>query len=509
MRLIHTLAGLQTALADREAVGFVPTMGALHPGHGALIRAARQEHRTVVVSIFVNPLQFAPGEDFAQYPRTLEADEALCASWGVDILFAPTVPELLGSAPLTQVVPPVTLTQNLCAPHRPGHFTGVATIVTLLLQMIRPHTLYLGQKDAQQVAILQRVIQDLRLGVQVRVVPTVREADGLALSSRNRYLNPAQRPQAGRIYQGLHRAETLFQQGERQAGVLVEAVAQELAQESALKIQYIELIHPPTLQPLTRIETEGLLAVAVFLGDVRLIDNVLLKSRLPVVAIDGPAGAGKSTVSRLVAQRLGLTYLDTGALYRAVTWAVLRSGVPLADAVGVAEVAASTPVELRWQPDLRVFVAGEDCTDIIRTPEVTQAVSQVAAQPAVRQVLLYIQRQYGQRGGIVVEGRDIGTTVFPTAELKIFLTASVQERAQRRWQELQQQGITGLDVAAIAQAIQKRDAQDSQRQVSPLRQAADAVVIDSDGLDVAGVVAQIVAVWQTRSQFQSQSAAQL
>ncbi|WP_247215383.1 bifunctional pantoate--beta-alanine ligase/(d)CMP kinase [Synechococcus sp. C9] len=500
MRLIRTLAGLQTALADQNDRGFVPTMGALHAGHEALIRAARQAHRLVVVSIFVNPLQFAPQEDFAQYPRTLAADQALCEALGVDILFAPTTEELLGSVPLTQVVPPATLTQTLCAVHRPGHFTGVATIVTLLLQIIRPHTLYLGQKDAQQVAVLRRVIQDLRLGVQVRVIPTVREADGLALSSRNRYLNPAQRHRAGAIYRGLQGAERQFQQGERQAAVLMAAVRQELAQEADIKIQYIELVHPDTLQPLDAIETVGLLAVAVFLGEVRLIDNVLLKCRLPVVAIDGPAGAGKSTVSRLVAQRLGLTYLDTGALYRAVTWAVLRSGVPLTDAVGVAEVAAQAQVELRWQPDLRVFLAGEDCTNIIRTPAVTQAVSQVAAQPAVRQILLGIQRRYGQRGGIVVEGRDIGTTVFPDADLKIFLTASVQERAQRRWRELQQQGVGDVDVAAIAQAIQERDAQDSQRQVSPLRQAADAVVIDSDGLDVAGVVEQIVRVWHTRNQ---------
>lgn len=500
MRLIHTLAGLQTALADQEDTGFVPTMGALHSGHLALIRAARQEHATVVVSIFVNPLQFGSEEDLARYPRLGAADQVLCEQAGVDILFVPTAEELLGAAPLTHVVPAASLTQTLCARHRPGHFTGVATIVTLLLHLVRPHTLYLGQKDAQQVAILQRVIRDLHLGVGVRVIPTVREADGLACSSRNAYLNPAQRQRAGRIYQGLQRAEALFRAGERQAAVLVAAVQQELAQAPAFTIQYIELVHPATLAPLTEIETEGVLAVAVFLDDVRLIDNVLLKSRLPVVAIDGPAGAGKSTVSRLVAQRLGLTYLDTGALYRAVTWAVLRAGVSLTDAVGVAEVAAQAQVELRWQPELRVFLAGEDCTGVIRTPAVTQAVAQVAAYPAVLQVLLGIQRQYGQRGGIVVEGRDIGSTVFPEAELKIFLTASVQERAQRRWQELQQQGITGLDVAAIAQAIQERDAQDSQRRVSPLRQAADAVVIHSDGLDVAQVVERIVAAWQTRSQ---------
>ncbi|WP_448379771.1 bifunctional pantoate--beta-alanine ligase/(d)CMP kinase [Gloeomargarita sp.] len=500
MRLVRTVAGLHTALADREDVALVPTMGALHAGHGALIQAARQEHRTVVVSIFVNPLQFGPQEDFARYPRTLAADVAFCEALGVDVVFAPAVSELLGNREVTQVVPPVDLTQTLCAPHRPGHFTGVATIVTLLLHLVRPQALYLGQKDAQQVAVLQRVIRDLRLGVPVRVIPTVREADGLACSSRNRYLQPHQRQQAAVIYRGLQRAERLFQQGERQAAVLVAAVQQELAQASDLTIQYIELVDPETLQPLTQIETAGLLAVAVWVGEVRLIDNVVLKCRLPVVAIDGPAGAGKSTVSRLVAQRLGLTYLDTGALYRAVTWAVLRAGVALTDAVGVAEIAAQAQVELRWQPELRVFLDGDDCTEVIRSMAVTQAVAQVAAQPAVRQILLGIQRQYGRRGGIVVEGRDIGTTVFPDAELKIFLTASVEERAQRRWRELQQQGVTGVDVATIAAAIRERDAQDSQRRVSPLRQAADAVVIDSDGLDVAGVVERILAAWQRRCQ---------
>ncbi|MCS7293609.1 MAG: bifunctional pantoate--beta-alanine ligase/(d)CMP kinase [Gloeomargarita sp. SKYBB_i_bin120] len=496
MRLVRTVAGLRAALANRQGVGFVPTMGALHPGHGALIQACRRENDTTVVSIFVNPLQFGPQEDYARYPRNLDADLALCAQLGVDVVFAPEVAELLGSGDLTQVVPPAHLTQHLCAPHRPGHFTGVATIVTLLLQLVRPQTLYLGQKDAQQVVILRRVIQDLQLGVQVRVIPTVREPDGLAYSSRNAYLDAQARSQARWIYQALQQAETRFRQGERQAAALLETARAVLAQEPALTIQYLELVHPETLQPLTVVETEGILAVAVVLASVRLIDNVWLRSRLPMVAIDGPAGAGKSTVSRLVAERLGLTYLDTGALYRAVTWAVLQAGVDPQDPVAVAEQVTPLQLELRWQPELRVYVNGEDCTDFLRTTAVTQAVSQVAAQPAVRQKLLRIQRQYGQRGGIVVEGRDIGTTVFPEAEVKIFLTASVQERAQRRWRELQQQGITDVDVAAIARAIAERDAQDSQRAVSPLRQAPDAVVIDSDGLTIEEVVAQIVSVWQ-------------
>ncbi|MCS7030862.1 MAG: bifunctional pantoate--beta-alanine ligase/(d)CMP kinase [Gloeomargarita sp. SKYG116] len=496
MRLVRTRAGLRTALANQQDVGFVPTMGALHPGHVALVQASRREHAVTVVSIFVNPLQFGPQEDYDRYPRTLDADLALCEQLGVDIVFAPTVAELLGSGELTQVVPPPRLTQHLCGPHRPGHFTGVATIVTLLLQLVRPKTLYLGQKDAQQVVILRQVIQDLQLGVQVRVIPTVREPDGLAYSSRNAYLAGEARQRAACIYRGLQRAETLFRQGERQAATLLAAVQAELAQEPALTVQYLELVDATTLQPLTVVETEGILAVAVWLAGVRLIDNVWLKCRSPVVAIDGPAGAGKSTVSRLVAQRLGLTYLDTGALYRAVTWAVLRAGIAPADQVAVAELVAQLQLELRWQPELRVYVNGEDCTDWIRTPAVTQVVSQVAAQPAVRQVLLNIQRRYGQQGGMVMEGRDIGTTVFPDAEVKIFLTASVQERAQRRWRELQQQGVTDVDLAAIAEAIAQRDAQDSQRAVSPLRQAPDAVVINSDGLTIQDVVERIVAVWQ-------------
>ncbi|MEN9227764.1 MAG: bifunctional pantoate--beta-alanine ligase/(d)CMP kinase [Gloeomargarita sp. GXS_bins_116] len=495
MRLVRTRAGLQTALANRQDVGFVPTMGALHPGHAALIRAARQEHTTTVVSIFVNPLQFGPQEDYQRYPRTLEADVALCASLGVDVVFAPEVAELLGAGEITQVVPPASLTQHLCAPHRPGHFTGVATIVTLLLQLVRPRTLYLGQKDAQQVVILQRVLRDLELGVQVRVVPTVREPDGLAYSSRNAYLNGAARQRAGCIYRALQQAEILFRQGERQAGALLAAVQAVLAQEPALRVQYLELVDAVTLQPVTVVETEAILAVAAFLDGVRLIDNLWLRCRAPILAIDGPAGAGKSTVSRLVAQRLGLTYLDTGALYRAVTWAVLQGGIDPTDRVAVAELVARLHLELRWQPELRVYVNGVDVTDVIRTPEVTQVVSQIAAQPAVRQVLLALQRQYGQRGGIVMEGRDIGTTVFPEAEVKIFLTASVQERAQRRWRELQQQGVTDVEVGTIAEAIAARDAQDSQRAVSPLRQAADAVVIDSDGLTIQEVVDRIVAVW--------------
>ncbi|MBE9079745.1 bifunctional pantoate--beta-alanine ligase/(d)CMP kinase [Romeria aff. gracilis LEGE 07310] len=510
MRLLHTAEGLRCCLAQggTGSVGLVPTMGALHAGHLSLIDRARRETDRVVVSIFVNPLQFGPGEDLDRYPQTLEQDCDRCNAAGADIVFAPTPRSLYGTphpaaADLTQVTPPAAMIAGLCGQSRPGHFQGVATVVTKLLNLVQPSRAYFGRKDAQQLAILKRLVQDLNLPVQIVDCPIVREADGLALSSRNRYLGPAERAQATILYQSLSAAETAFQAGVRLSSELVAIVKSGLATTPAAQPEYVALVHPDSLEPLEEIRTMGLLAIAARVGTTRLIDNICLRSRAPIIAIDGPAGAGKSTVARLVAHQLGLLYLDTGAMYRALTWYVLEQGTDPQDPVAVAELLPHCQIRLTAQvvqddqpQPSEVWVNDRPVTQAIRSAEVTAQVSTVAAQAAVRQRLVQQQQQYGQQGGVVADGRDIGTQVFPQAELKIFLTASVAERAQRRQRDLQalEQPVPELEV--LAETIRERDRKDSTRAISPLRQAKDAIEVSTDALTIEQVVDQITALYR-------------
>lgn len=506
----HNIADAKRSVVP--SVGLVPTMGALHAGHLSLIEQARQENDWVVVSIFVNPLQFGPNEDFQRYPRTLDADRTLCEKAGVDVIFAPPAQELYGTAfqpnseTVTQVLPPSSMMARMCGQFRPGHFPGVATVVTKLLSVVQPDRAYFGQKDAQQLAIIKRLVADLNLPVTIVGCPIVRERDGLALSSRNQYLSATERSQATILYRGLKRAERAFQDGKTLREELIDIVKTELATVPEVKPQYIDLVHPDTMAPLEQVEDTGLLAIAAHAGSTRLIDNVLLKTRKPILAIDGPAGAGKSTVARNVAETLGLLYLDTGAMYRAVTWLVMQSGIDIRDEAAIAELASQCEIELESQapeqpsssvsssslPTLRVWINGQDVTQEIRSLEVTANVSAIAAQCAVRQELVKRQQAYGRRGGIVMDGRDIGTHVFPDAELKIFLTASVQERARRRQQDLG----SPIALEELEQSIRERDRLDSTRPVSPLRKAEDAIEIQTDNLSIDEVKAKIICLYQ-------------
>ncbi|HCF29587.1 MAG TPA: cytidylate kinase [Cyanobacteria bacterium UBA11049] len=514
----------------QKTVGLVPTMGALHQGHLSLIQRARQENDTVIVSIFVNPLQFGPTEDYQRYPRALDRDRQLCEQAGVDVIFAPTPEEMgmgqgdkgdkeakhptphnapglkLGNpptilapshpAPLTQVVPPPEMTSVLCGRSRLGHFQGVATIVTKLLNLVQPDRAYFGQKDAQQLAIIKRLVQDLNIPVEIVGCPTVREASGLAMSSRNQYLTTEEKQHSTLLYRGLQRAKQAFEAGERSNGALIAAVKQELAASSAVQIEYVELVHPTTLMPLEQVEELGMVAIAARLGAARLIDNIILRDRPPIVAIDGPAGAGKSTVARLVAKQLGLLYLDTGAMYRALTWLVLQLEIPFEDECAIAELASKCQIQLAPSADLeqpvRVWINEQEVTQEIRSLQVTSRVSAIAAQSAVRQVLVKKQQHWGQKGGLVAEGRDIGTNVFPDAEVKIFLTASVPERAKRRQQDFQAQGQMNVSLEQLEQDIAARDWKDSTRDIAPLQKAADAIEIQTDGKTVAQVTDEIV-----------------
>ena len=521
VKVLKTIEGLKSCLAiwrqpsaatypEIASVGLVPTMGALHQGHISLIQRARQENDRVVVSIFINPLQFGPNEDLEAYPRTLEEDIAKCEAAQVDAIFCPHPYTLYGAAIarstlLTQVVPPEALIQNLCGPRRPGHFAGVTTVVAKLFNLVTPNRAYFGRKDAQQLAIIKQMVTDLNWPVKVIGCGIVRESDGLAYSSRNQYLTATQRHQATTLYAGLQAAKTAFVEGERQAQSLIAAAETKINPVPSIGVEYLELVHPETLQPMTQVDTVGLLAIAAHLGNTRLIDNVLLRSRRPIVAIDGPAGAGKSTVARLVADQIGLMYLDSGAMYRAVTWQVLQLGIEPADEVAVAEILADCHIRLASEPApagqvglTRVWVNDQEVTQMIRSTHVTGNVSTVAAQPAVREVLLTQQQAYGDQGGVVMEGRDIGTQVFPFAELKVFLTASVQERARRRQRDMAAQKQPPMSLEALERAIDDRDRQDSTRRVAPLRQAEDAIELCSDGLSIPQVVDKIVELYRDR-----------
>lgn len=515
MRLFRTVAGLRSELErywQQRTIGLVPTMGALHAGHLSLMARAVAENDVVVTSIFVNPLQFEPGSDLSQYPRTLDQDCQVCEQVGVHVVFAPTASELYGEKTVTQssearyrftqVVPPESMLGVLCAPHRPGHFQGVATIVTKLLNIVQPTNAYFGEKDAQQLAIIRRLVSDLNLPVTIQACPIVREPSGLAYSSRNQYLTPQQKAQATLLFQSLQTAHQAFKAGELEAQKLIPLVKQELARDRALAVEYIELVNPDTLKPLARVKNKGLLAIAAYVGSTRLIDNILLRQRHPIVAIDGPAGAGKSTVTRRVAEELGLMHLDTGAMYRALTWLVLQAGIPLDDQSAIAELASQAQIQLiapeSPQAPPRVQVDGQEVTEAVRSAEVTAHVSAIAAQSAVRRELVKQQQRWGEKGGIVAEGRDIGTAVFPDAELKIFLTASLTERARRRQKELIERGIATNDLAQLEQEIERRDTYDSRRQVSPLRKAPDAIEIQTDNLTVEEVIAQIVELYRQR-----------
>ena len=280
MEILHTVAELrQWSRQERNdggyTIGVVPTMGALHAGHASLIRAARASVGFVAVSIFVNPTQFGPNEDYARYPRTFEADCALAEAEGADVVFAPSVGELYpaGAATFVEVEGP---SSRLDGASRPDHFRGVATVVAKLLIATEADRAFFGQKDAAQIAVIRRMVADLRLPAEIVVCPIVREPDGLALSSRNAYLSPSERIQALTLSRAIRQAEVLVAAGERRSSALVEAARQIFAAESTVRKDYIELVDWATLLPVETAAPGTLFAVAAWVGATRLIDNAVI-----------------------------------------------------------------------------------------------------------------------------------------------------------------------------------------------------------------------------------------
>lgn len=276
MHVLETVEAVRQVRSQLGTLGMVPTMGYLHEGHLSLVRKAKQECGAAAVSIFVNPTQFGANEDLSRYPRDLERDLSLLRSVGTDLVFVPSVEEMYPNG-FSTFVDLEGVTSVLEGAKRPGHFRGVATVVTKLLNIVQPNRAYFGQKDAQQTIVIRTMVRDLNIPTEIVIEPIVREADGLAMSSRNVYLTPEQRAAAPVLYQALLAAQQRYQQGERNANSLRSGIKQQISSEPLAQIDYVSIAHPWTLQELEQIDEVGaLISLAVRFGNTRLIDNIIL-----------------------------------------------------------------------------------------------------------------------------------------------------------------------------------------------------------------------------------------
>lgn len=257
-----------------QSVGFVPTMGYLHEGHGSLIEAARRENDKVVVSIFVNPMQFGPSEDLASYPRDLKKDSALCESLGVDLIFHPE-PEEMYHPNFRSFVDMTVLTEELCGLSRPVHFRGVCTVVSKLFHIVQPDRAYFGQKDAQQLAVIRHMVEDLNMDLEIVGCPIIREEDGLAKSSRNTYLSPGEREAALVLSRSIALGQKMVEDGEQDAGRVIAAMKEMIEKEPMARIDYVKAVDGRTMQQITAVRRPMLVAIAVYIGSTRLIDNFI------------------------------------------------------------------------------------------------------------------------------------------------------------------------------------------------------------------------------------------
>ena len=279
MKICHTINEMRAARratrGEGKTVGLVPTMGALHEGHLSLVRMAKAQCDRVAVSIFINPLQFGRNEDLAKYPRDFDRDRDLLEREGVDFIFAPTVEEMYPAGAVTYVTVE-GLSDKLCGGSRPGHFRGVTTVVSKLFHIVEPDRAFFGQKDAAQSTIIRRMVRDLNIPVQVVIGPIVRDPDGLAMSSRNAYLDASQRQSALVLHRSLVALQERFDRGEREVQALIEAGRQVFAEDPSVRLDYFEIVDPETLDPVDHLSHGALVAVAAFVGKARLIDNIVL-----------------------------------------------------------------------------------------------------------------------------------------------------------------------------------------------------------------------------------------
>ncbi|WP_269621926.1 bifunctional pantoate--beta-alanine ligase/(d)CMP kinase [Prochlorococcus marinus] len=483
-------------------INFVPTMGGLHKGHQELIKSAKnysekQINTQVLLSIFVNPLQFGINEDFTKYPRNLDHDCELAYEAGANIIWAPSLEDIFpgGKESHFTIKAPLKLHKQLCGAYRENHFDGVATVVLRLLKLIKPKMLFLGEKDWQQLLVLRQLISDLDLEVKIKSIPTIREEDGLPFSSRNLYLSQQERANALLLPSLMAKASRDFKSN---ISIDLNQMKSYLEQNN-LKVEYIETVNCKNLTKVNHRESKlCLLAAAIQSGSTRLIDHTFLMKRNPIVAIDGPAGAGKSTVTKAFAKQLGLIYLDTGAMYRAVTWFIQKENIDIGNHKDLVMALENINLDIHLSQSgaQHVLLNNEDITHEIRSPKITSQVSLIAANKEIRNKLTKQQQKLGQKGGLVAEGRDIGTAVFPDAELKVFLTASPKERAKRRAHDLKNQGFEVPNLLDLEEQIKERDKLDSTRAIAPLLKAKDAQELKTDGMNVDEVIETLISMFR-------------
>ncbi len=494
---------LKTWLANQnKPIMFIPTMGSLHDGHSSLIKQAKDyfssKNPQTLVSIFVNPLQFGPKEDFTKYPRNQRKDFHSAMQAGANAVWTPSFEDIFpeGAENHFQIKAPQKLTSKLCGIKRPGHFDGVATVVLRLLQIIKPEILILGEKDWQQLIIIRRLVEDLEIPTQIKSFPTYRDVNGMAYSSRNQYLSPTEKKNALTLSRELKSAKDLYKQ---EKPINIKRITSNLMQNN-LDIEYLKLVDIELLEEKKYFKNICLLAAAVKCGSTRLIDHTFLMRRFPIVAIDGPAGAGKSTVSKAFAKKVGLLYLDTGAMYRAITWFIQSKGIAYDNEQKVVEAIKDCELTLETSNTGQTIVSinKKKLTDEIRSPKITEKVALIASYKTVRETLTNQQKNIGLSGGLVAEGRDIGTAVFPDAEVKIFLTATPLERAKRRALDLKSQGFDVPNLKVLEAQIKKRDHDDSNRDIAPLKQAKDAIEIITDGMGKNEVIDRLIEVFRSK-----------
>jgi len=391
---------------------------------------------------------------------------------------------------------PETLNNKLCGAKRKGHFDGVATVIIRLIKIIKPQKLILGEKDWQQLIILRRLFQELSIPIKIESYATQRDESGFAYSSRNSYLSNSERLDAQSLPNALQEAKINFVKDKT---INIDKLASRL-KESNLKIEYLKIVDAFSLKDKENVNGICLLAAAVKCGSTRLIDHTFLMQRKPIIAIDGPAGAGKSTVTKALAKRLGFIYLDTGAMYRAVTWLILSKSIDPSNQEEIKHILKDSQLEFKNSnlDEQKIFINNIDVTEKIRSPEVTALVSEIAKQEFVRELLTKKQQEIGDDGGLVAEGRDIGTAVFPDAEVKIFLTASTKERAKRRCIDLEKRGYTCSSIEDLEQEITERDKKDSERKIAPLKKAQDAIELVTDGMNIEDVIKELTYIYKSK-----------
>jgi len=483
-------------LSNQKNINFVPSMGNLHPGHKKLIiEAKKSKENLVILSIFINPLQFNDKQDLRNYPRTINKDIELAFAAGADAIFIPCVDEIFpkNAKQIKYIKASENLSKTLCGISREGHFDGVCTVVYRLINIVKPEVIFLGEKDWQQLLIIKEMVAKYNIGVEIKSIDTQRDIDGIPFSSRNNLLLEHDKAQLKFFSEELFHAKQTFKQTKT---ISLKKIIKRLKGKD-IKVEYLEHVNAFNLKRSTSEMNITMLAGAIICGSTRLIDHIFLMKRDPIIAIDGPAGSGKSTVTKLIAKKLNFIFLDTGAMYRALSWYLIKEKINYKNRKDLNSFLSDISIKFKSVEDGKqyVIINNHDVTEKIRSQEISSIVSSIASIKEVREFLVKEQRKIGDAGGIIAEGRDIGSKVFPNAELKIFLTATINERAKRRKNELEALDQNTINFVQLKNEIEKRDFDDANRKISPLIKAKDAIEIISDGYTVSQVVEKILEIY--------------